>query len=173
MTVKRMDNVGIVVEDIDAGIDFFSELGLDALLHFSPVFPLFCRNSKLRMTGLAAMLMLSGCDFFTDAATRLAYDLEDAAGVLKNHGDTFTLYHETPSDPDECDGPYTVQLDKAGALVVWCRDDNGDVVLSPGTSYHSRFVHTPQTYYLDKAAGETLVIDLEQIGDKAVIVAVR
>jgi catechol 2,3-dioxygenase-like lactoylglutathione lyase family enzyme len=28
MAVKRMDNVGIVVEDIDAAIAFFSELGL-------------------------------------------------------------------------------------------------------------------------------------------------
>lgn len=29
MGVKRMDNVGIVVEDLDATIDFFRELGLD------------------------------------------------------------------------------------------------------------------------------------------------
>jgi catechol 2,3-dioxygenase-like lactoylglutathione lyase family enzyme len=28
MTIKRMDNVGIVVEDLDAGIEFFIELGL-------------------------------------------------------------------------------------------------------------------------------------------------
>jgi catechol 2,3-dioxygenase-like lactoylglutathione lyase family enzyme len=28
MTVKRMDNVGIVVEDIDAAVEFFAELGL-------------------------------------------------------------------------------------------------------------------------------------------------
>lgn len=28
MTVKRMDNVGIVVEDLDAAIGFFTELGL-------------------------------------------------------------------------------------------------------------------------------------------------
>ena len=28
MTVKSMDNVGIVVEDIDAAIEFFAELGL-------------------------------------------------------------------------------------------------------------------------------------------------
>lgn len=28
MTVKRMDNVGIVVEDLDTAIGFFSELGL-------------------------------------------------------------------------------------------------------------------------------------------------
>lgn len=29
MTVKRMDNVGIVVENIDAAIEFFAELGLE------------------------------------------------------------------------------------------------------------------------------------------------
>ncbi len=29
MTVLRMDNVGIVVEDLDAAIAFFTELGLD------------------------------------------------------------------------------------------------------------------------------------------------
>ena len=29
MTVKRMDNVGIVVEDLDAAVDFFTELALD------------------------------------------------------------------------------------------------------------------------------------------------
>jgi catechol 2,3-dioxygenase-like lactoylglutathione lyase family enzyme len=29
MTVTRMDNVGIVVEDLDAAIEFFAELGLE------------------------------------------------------------------------------------------------------------------------------------------------
>ena len=29
MTVKRMDNVGIVVDDLDAAIAFFEELGLE------------------------------------------------------------------------------------------------------------------------------------------------
>src|SRR5678810_616508 len=29
MAIKRMDNVGIVVEDLDAAIDFFRELGLE------------------------------------------------------------------------------------------------------------------------------------------------
>jgi catechol 2,3-dioxygenase-like lactoylglutathione lyase family enzyme len=29
VTVKRMDNVGIVVEDIDAAVEFFSALGLE------------------------------------------------------------------------------------------------------------------------------------------------
>jgi catechol 2,3-dioxygenase-like lactoylglutathione lyase family enzyme len=29
MAVKRMDNVGIVVEDLDAAVEFFTELGLE------------------------------------------------------------------------------------------------------------------------------------------------
>jgi len=29
MTIQRMDNVGIVVDDLDATIEFFSELGLE------------------------------------------------------------------------------------------------------------------------------------------------
>ncbi|MFO0960092.1 MAG: VOC family protein [Isosphaeraceae bacterium] len=29
MTVKRMDNIGIVVEDLEAAIDFFQDLGLE------------------------------------------------------------------------------------------------------------------------------------------------
>ncbi|SFK25932.1 VOC family protein [Lysobacter sp. cf310] len=29
MTIKRMDNVGIVVEDLDAAIEFYTELGLE------------------------------------------------------------------------------------------------------------------------------------------------
>lgn len=29
MAIKRMDNVGIVVEDLDAAIEFFTELGLE------------------------------------------------------------------------------------------------------------------------------------------------
>lgn len=130
-------------------------------------------NIALRITAVVAMLFFSGCDVFTDAATRLAYDLESAAKKLKNHGDTYTLRHETPSKRGECGGPYTVQLDKVGALIFWCKDENGEVVSSPGTSYHRRFVHTPETYYLEKEAGETLVIELEQKGSKAVIVEVH
>jgi catechol 2,3-dioxygenase-like lactoylglutathione lyase family enzyme len=29
MTIKRMDNVGIVVEDLDAAVEFFTEMGLE------------------------------------------------------------------------------------------------------------------------------------------------
>lgn len=32
MTIKRMDNVGIVVEDMDAAVEFFTELGLELVM---------------------------------------------------------------------------------------------------------------------------------------------
>lgn len=120
-----------------------------------------------------AVVVLAGCDLFTDAATRLAYDLESAAGKLKHDGDRHTLNHPVPSAKGECEGPYTVQLDKVGALIFWCKDDTGAVLSSPGTSYHRRFVDTPVTWYLEKPAREALVIELEQVGSRAVIVDVR
>jgi hypothetical protein len=118
------------------------------------------------------LVVLTGC--FTDAATRLAYDIEDGAGRLGHEaGATYSIRHDTPSKPGECTGPYTVQLDKAGALIVWCKDAAGNTVSSHSTSYHSRFVDTPKTYILEKPAGSTLIIDIERRGGRAVITDVR
>src|SRR5690554_6890126 len=119
---------------------------------------------------LTALWLLSGCEAFTDAATRLAYDIKAASGQLQKPGDRVVLRHETPSRAGDCDGPYTVQLDRVGALIIWCRSEHGEVLSSPGTSYHRQFVDTADTFYLEKGAGETLVIELEQQGNKAVIV---
>ena len=146
----------------------------------------------LRASLLVAVLGLAGCGVFTDAATRLA----DSAGGASQGGNGPAARvgirvagarcgrpFPSParlSSPcgrsgisGECEGPYTVQLDTAGALVFWCRNDHGEVVASPGTSYHRRFVETPDTYYLHKEAGEALVIELERRGEKAVIVGVH
>lgn len=134
------------------------------------------RKPPFGLVGLLIVLsvfLLSGCDYFTDAATRIAYDIESATRELRDEGDRYTLYHAVPSRRGECDGPYKVQFDKVGALIVWCRDEAGEVVASPGTSYHRRFVHTPETYILDKPAGETLVIELEKRGGRVVIIDVR
>jgi hypothetical protein len=122
---------------------------------------------------MAAVLLVAGCDVLTDAATRLAFEIEAAARSLERDGDRVTLRHEVPSRPGECEGPYTVQLDKVGALVFWCRDAEGNVLASPGTSHHRRFVRTPETYYLHKQAGEPLVIELERRAGEVVIVDVQ
>jgi hypothetical protein len=123
---------------------------------------------------LVYLVAFPACGIGTDAATRLAYDIEAAEGRLdKETGATYRIQHNTPSKSGECIGPYTVQLDKVGALIIWCKDAAGRTVSSHSTSYHARFVDTPQTYILDKPAGATLTIDLERRDGRAVIANVR
>lgn len=66
-----------------------------------------------------------------------------------------------------------MQLDKVGALVIWCKDAAGATVSSHSTSYHARYVDTPQTWLLEKGAGSTLKIVMERRGARAVITAVQ
>lgn len=118
---------------------------------------------------------LTACDIATDAATRLAGDIE--AGVARlgqDLGSSYSVAHVTPSAAGQCVGPYTVQLDKVGALIIWCKDGAARVVSSHSTSSHARFIDVPQTFRLDKPAGATLVIDIERrAAGRAVVIDVR
>lgn len=122
-----------------------------------------------------ATFLLASCgDAFTDAATRIAYDLESASQRLgNNEGARYFLEHRMPSKKGECEGPYKVQLDKVGALIVWCYDATDKTISSHSTSYHARFTETSQTWLLEKAAGETLVIELERRNGRAIVVDAR
>lgn len=117
----------------------------------------------------ASICLIPGCDVFSDAAIRLASEIKAAARKLESDGDKLTLYHQI----NGCEGPYSVQFDKVGALVIWCRDATGKVISSPGTSLHGRYVETSETFYLDKAPGQALVIALEKRGSKVLIVNVH
>jgi hypothetical protein len=126
------------------------------------------------MVPIAALAMLAACGIGTDAATRLASDIEAGAGHLGGEpGARYTIRHATPSRAGECTGPYKVQLDRVGAIVIWCKDEAGNTVSSHSTSYHARFVDTPGTFIVDKPARSTLEIDLERRGGRAVIANVR
>ncbi|MDV6347628.1 hypothetical protein R2083_08875 [Nitrosomonas sp. Is35] len=131
------------------------------------------RHLILRTLLLFLLLLLTGC--FTDAATRIAYDIETAAKrVEHSENSKFTLAHRTPSKKGECDNNYKAQLDKIGALIIWCKDEkNNQTVSSHSTSYHSRFVDTPDTYILEKNARETLFIELERRNGRVVIADVK
>jgi hypothetical protein len=123
---------------------------------------------------LAVLAFTAGCDLFTDAATRLAYDLEAGASRLNRQaGAKTSIRHGTPSKSGECTGPYRVQFDKVGALIVWCYGAGGETVSSHSTTYHARLVDTPQTWLLDKPAGAPLTITLERRGGRALITDVR
>ena len=131
------------------------------------------RHLILLALPLLSPLLLTGC--FTDAATRIAYDIEAAAeqvGYTENSH--FSLAHRTPSRKGECDNSYMVQLDKVGALIIWCKDErNNQILSSHSTSYHRRFVDTSQTYILEKDARETLFIELERRNGRVVIADVK
>ena len=113
------------------------------------------------------------CSLFTDPATRIAYDIERATKRMSRHDDKITLNHKEPSKRGECEGPYKVQFDKVGLIAIWCFDENGKIVSSHTTSYYARFVDTPQTWIVEKKAGEMLVIDMELHGERAVITGVH
>ncbi|MGH8280569.1 MAG: hypothetical protein ACRERZ_00105 [Gammaproteobacteria bacterium] len=132
------------------------------------------RLSSHWLTLLICLFVVTGCDVLTDPATRLASGIEAGASQLGNEdGATYSIQNLTPAEASECTGPYTVQLDKVGALIVWCKDADGKTVASGSTTYHARFVDTLKTYIIDKPAGSTLTIDLERRNGRAVIVNVR
>jgi hypothetical protein len=122
---------------------------------------------------ILGVLLLGGC--LTDAATRLASDIEAGAGrVGRADGARYTVVHRVPSSAGECVGPYRVQIDKVGAIIVWCKDAAGDVTVSShSTSHHARFVDTFETRIVDKPANEALVIELERRDGRIVIAGVR
>ena len=111
---------------------------------------------KIRVAAAFAFTSMAACGAATDPATRLAADIEAGADRLRmQNGATDSIHHATPSRPGQCEGPYRVQLDKVGAMIVWCKDAAGETVSSHSTSSHARYVETPQTYLVDKGAGET------------------
>ncbi len=121
-----------------------------------------------------SLVLLTGCDVGTDAATRLASDIKAGTSRLgKEAGTKYSIQHQTPSKLGECDGPYKVQLDKVGALIIWCKDAADHTVSSHSTSYHARFVDTPQTYIVEKPANSILTITLERRDGRAVITDVH
>lgn len=118
------------------------------------------------------VLLLAGCG---DAATRLASDVESgASGLGRGEGERASVEHRVPSQSGQCVGPYTVQFDQVGAIVVWCKDAAGEKVVSSHiTTHHSDVVSTASTIIVDKPAGEPLWIDLERRGRQVWIVGAR
>lgn len=122
---------------------------------------------------LIAVVSLSGCGSFTDGATRIANDIEaNVKRLSQQEGATFTIRHATPSKTGDCAGPFKVQFDKVGLLVIWCKDSGGQVVASHSTSYHRRFIDTAETYIVEKPAGAVLLIQIERKNGRAVITKV-
>jgi catechol 2,3-dioxygenase-like lactoylglutathione lyase family enzyme len=80
MTVKRMDNVGIVVEDLDAAIEFFTELGL-TLEGRMPIEGEWAG----RVTGVRGQRVEVGMMRTPDGHSRIELSRFDAPGIASDH----------------------------------------------------------------------------------------
>ena len=80
MTVKRLDNVGIVVEDLDAAIEFFTELGL-TLEGRMPIEGEWAG----RVTGLRGQRVEIAMMRTPDGHSRLELSRFDAPGIAADH----------------------------------------------------------------------------------------
>ncbi|WP_296247716.1 VOC family protein [uncultured Stenotrophomonas sp.] len=80
MTVKRMDNVGIVVENLDAAIEFFVELGL-VLEGRMPIEGEWAG----RVTGLRNQRVEIAMMRTPDGHSRLELSRFDAPGIASDH----------------------------------------------------------------------------------------
>jgi catechol 2,3-dioxygenase-like lactoylglutathione lyase family enzyme len=80
MTVKRMDNVGIVVEDLDSAIEFFSELGL-TLEGRMPIEGEWAG----RVTGLRGQRVEVAMMCTPDGHSRLELSRFDAPAIASDH----------------------------------------------------------------------------------------
>jgi len=80
VTVKRMDNVGIVVEDLDAAIEFFAELGL-ALEGRMPIEGEWAG----RVTGVRGQRLEIAMMRTPDGHSRLELSRFDAPGIASDH----------------------------------------------------------------------------------------
>lgn len=104
----------------------------------------------------------------------MAADIGAGAGELgEAEGARVEVRHAEPSRSGECVGSYRVQLDRVGALIVWCADATGATVSSHITTAHARQAGTAGTFIVAKPAGATLVVTLERRGGRAVIVGAR
>jgi catechol 2,3-dioxygenase-like lactoylglutathione lyase family enzyme len=80
MTVKRMDNVGIVVEDLDAAVEFFAAMGL--ILEGRATIE---GDWSGRVTGVHGQKVAVAMMRTPDGHSRLELSRFDAPGIVSDH----------------------------------------------------------------------------------------
>ena len=118
-------------------------------------------------------LALAGC---TDAATRIAYDIEAGAKALGSSTDSAaTVRHEPSRWPDGCGDGYALEIGRGasgdpgkGSITVKCA---GRGIFY--TTYHLNFVVVPATVSVRKAAGEPVLLMLEKRASEIALTEVR
>ena len=124
MSVKRMDNVGIVVDDLDAAIEFFIELGL-TLEGRMPIEGEWAG----RVTGVRGQRVEIAMMLTPDGHSRLELSRFDAPAIASDHRTApvnslgYLRVMFTVEDIDDT----LARLSKLGATVVDVVVDYGDI----------------------------------------------
>jgi hypothetical protein len=139
-----------------------------------------------RFVVVAALLFMAGC---SDAATRVAYDIESGTDRLaSNDGARLEISHVPRSWPEGCSGSYTLRIEKgaatsdgqgnfrttedSGGLSVRCYGSDGNEHRWR-TTYHLRFVEVPAPVEVRKNGGDPAVIEIQRASGKALVIGLR
>jgi hypothetical protein len=140
-----------------------------------------------RAVALVAIAMFaSAC---TDAATRVAYDIESGSKKLGSaEGSRIEIRHVPSRWPEGCAGSYTLHIGKGSAtadgngnfhinrdangLSVRCYNSSGNPH-AWGTTYHLRFMDVPEAVDIEKQGGAAAVIEVERRGGRAAVVRLQ
>jgi hypothetical protein len=149
-----------------------------------------CAVGMTRMLQGAAIVTLAlSTGACTDAATRVAYDIESGTGKLASHeGARVEIPHDPRRWPQGCAGSYVLSIAKgaaenlghnnfrtqpdSGSLSVRCYSSSGNRT-GWTTTYHLRFVDVPKTVEIEKKADEVVFIEVEHRSGRAVLVGLR
>lgn len=106
------------------------------------------------------LFVLSGCILITDASTRLAYDIRDAALKLESSQESeIEITHAPLAWPDGIDSDYRVLIQTTESTT---KPSGSMAIGNSATSYHRRFVSVPKTLYITKKKGESIKILLRK-----------
>jgi hypothetical protein len=122
-----------------------------------------------RVSILVGVLVASSA--CSDAATRLAYDIEGGAAELCNGGHLVgRVIHKPRARPEGCAGAYVVTLQESlhhprsgGSLLVGCvgSPNYESFGYSYSTTYHLNTVRVPRELHVEKPSGASVAVVLQ------------
>jgi hypothetical protein len=141
----------------------------------------------LRGAAIVALALSTGA--CTDAATRVAHDIESGTrGLASREGARVEIPHDPRRWPEGCAGSYILRIAKgaagnlghnnfriqpdSGSLSVNCYGSSGNLT-GWTTTYHLRFVDVPKAVEIEKKADEVVLIEVEHRSGRAVLVGLH
>jgi len=126
---------------------------------------------------VAFALNQSGCGMImTDAATRLAFQIEDEVEALRESGEAQRTFEHRPARwPEGIADDYQVEVRESGggargALIV---TESHPGAIYYHTTAHSNWVDVPATLVATHKKGEPTLVTIEMRGGKPLITALK